>query len=90
MDKRNLRVVSYSYGVVNGSRATIVCKEGYTSVSEANLTLQCYSTGEEPAKWLRVVINSDGEENLKRNNIFCFPDTCKYLQCFHGSSSLVC
>lgn len=80
MDKKNLRVVSYSYGVVNGSRATIVCKEGYISILNQPWTLMCFNDGKDPAKWLRVVTKSDGKEVLRPNNISCFQlqETCKF------------
>lgn len=80
MDIKNARVVSYSNGVVNGSRAIIMCKEGYASLFETQtMTLQCFSDSQGPGNWVSVATSRDGREVLRsKANIVCFlQETCK-------------
>ena len=71
---QNAIVSSYSYGVVNGSEATVVCEEGYDLITgDEKMTLRC--TNEQ---WYRVKTNEDGSEELKlRWTVLCYPSPCK-------------
>ena len=66
-------VSSYTYGVVNGSEATIVCKEGYDLVRYNQMTLRCTNR-----HWFRVITNGDGSEEINSSwNALCYPSQRK-------------
>lgn len=81
---RNAIVSSYSYGVVNGSEATVVCKEGYDVVpNNEPITLQCIDR-----QWLRVITNEDGSEERKSSwRVLCYPSPQSALTSSDTSSN---
>ena len=68
-------VSSYTYGVVNGSEATIVCKEGYDLIPyNSKMTLRCMNR-----HWFRVITNDDDGSEETRNSwsVLCYPSQRK-------------
>ena len=69
------KVSSYSNGVVAGSVATVICKDGYDLLGgRQNLTLRC-----EDQQWHEVVIDENGQELGLRETwrILCYQSRCK-------------
>lgn len=66
-------VSSYTNEVVNGSEATVVCKEGYDLIPKSKMTLRCMNR-----HWFRVVTNDDGSEETRASwSVLCYPSQCK-------------
>ena len=58
---RYAMVSSYSYGLVNGSEATVVCVKGYELTrGREKITLRCLNR-----QWHSVLISDDGSEKLR-------------------------
>ena len=61
------RLSSYTYGVVNGSEATIVCEEGYRLITgNEKMTLRCGIKGQSYI-WYNVITLENGSERLRES-----------------------
>ena len=68
-------VSSYTYGVVNGSEATVVCEEGYDLFPDGleKMTLRCINK-----QWYEVKTNKDGSEETELSwRVLCYPSQRK-------------
>ena len=72
------RLSSYSFGVVNGSEATIVCEEGYRLTrGREKISLRC-GKNHQSYIWYNVITLDDGSETLRESwSAPCYPDQCK-------------
>ena len=66
------RLSSYSFGVVDGSEATIVCEEGYRlNMGNEKMTLRCGNQ-----RWYNVITLEDGSERLREHwSVSCYNNT---------------